>query len=281
MDGRIRLSRLVQQMSAWKLTLEYDGGRYSGWQEQKNARTVAGELHTAAEDFFRAEVDLQGAGRTDAGVHALAQVAHLRIHGKVHRSAADILRELNARLPADIAVLDVEEAPGRFHARHDALTRTYRYQISTRKTAFSKRYVWWIKEPLDLALMARAARRIEGRHDFACFRAEDPARPGESTIVVVESASVEVEDPLIVFRIEASHFLWRMVRRLAGAIVKLGLHEITEQDWARLLEGRCDRKLDVAAWTAPASGLFLEKVTYPAETGRGPHRGIRPRPAFL
>ncbi len=264
-------------MSTWKLTLEYDGTRYSGWQEQKNARTVAGEVRGAAEDYFRAAVDLQGAGRTDAGVHALAQVAHLRLPGRVLRPPGEILRALNDRLPADIAVLDVSEAPARFHARHDALARIYRYQIATRKTAFSKRYVWWIKEPLDAAAMCRAARMIEGRRDFACFRAEDPARTAESTIVVVNSAVVEIEEWMIVFRIEASHFLWRMVRRLAGALVKLGKRELAEADFTRLLEGRCDPRLDVAAWTAPAAGLFLESVTY----GGRPHPPrLRPRTAF-
>ncbi|HWR52707.1 MAG TPA: tRNA pseudouridine(38-40) synthase TruA [Bryobacteraceae bacterium] len=250
-------------MSTWKLVIEYDGTRYSGWQDQKNARTVAGEIRAAAEEYFRSEVDLHGAGRTDAGVHALAQVAHLRLPGKQVRRPKEILRELNSRLPADIVIIEAEEAPGRFHARHDALSRAYRYQISTRKTAFSKRFVWWVKEDLDVPLMARAAKMFEGRHDFICFRAEDAARPDESTIVVVRSASIEVEDPLLVFRIEASHFLWRMVRRLAGVLVKLGLHEITEADFARLIEGRCDRRLDVAAWTAPSSGLLLERVTYP------------------
>lgn len=252
-------------MSTWKLTLEYDGTRYSGWQQQRNARTVQGELITAAEDYFRAEVDIQGAGRTDAGVHAFAQVAHLRLPGKVIRGTDDIRRELNHRLPADIVVIEVEQASGRFHARHDALTRTYRYQISTRKTAFWKRYVWWIKEELDVPAMARSARMLEGRHNFICFRAEDPSRPDESTIVVVESASIELAEPLILFRVEASHFLWRMVRRVAGVLVKIGRHEISEADYAKLLAGRCDPKLDVAAWTAPASGLCLESVSYASE----------------
>jgi tRNA pseudouridine38-40 synthase len=249
-------------MKAWKLTLEYDGTRYSGWQEQRNARTVQGDLRTAVEAFFGAEVELHGAGRTDAGVHAAAQVAHVKVQTRRAPPPEALLRELNARLPADIAILEVEPVPSRFHARHDAVSRSYVYQISTRKSAFSKRYVWWVKETLDVLAMNAAAGRLPGRHDFVCFAAADPSRPNESTIVVVESASVAAEGDLILFRIEASHFIWRMVRRIAGVLVRLGTGAITQEDFDKLLSGQCDPKLDVAAWTAPASGLFLDGVRY-------------------
>ncbi len=249
-------------MKTWKITLEYDGSKYRGWQEQRNARTIMGELRQAAERVFGGEVDIQGSGRTDAGVHASAQVAHLRAPSNNRLTADRIRSQLNDLLPAEIAVLSVQPAPSGFHARHDAITRTYVYQIATQKSAFSKKYVWWIKQPLDVTLMSRAARMLAGRRDFICFRAADPSRPNESTIVAVESASIEAEEGLVVFRVEASHFLWRMVRRLAGVLVKLGLGEITIDDWQRLLDGKCDKRLDVAAWTAPASGLFLEQVKY-------------------
>jgi len=258
-------------VTTWKITLEYDGTKYSGWQEQKNARTIQGELRRAAEDYFCAAVELQGAGRTDAGVHALAQVAHLRLKGRISRDPAEIVRALNDRLPAAIAILDVTAAANNFHARHDALTRTYLYQISLRKAAFSKRYVWWVKERLDVALMARAARMLVGKHNFICFRAADAARPDESTIVVVESAEIDVDGDMVVFRIEASHFLWRMVRRVVGVLVKLGKGDITLEDFVQLLEGRCRTSLgialDVAAWTAPGSGLLLESVRYANAAG--------------
>jgi tRNA pseudouridine38-40 synthase len=250
-------------MQTFRLTLEYDGSRFSGWQEQINARTVQGELKQAAQGLFHTDVELQGAGRTDAGVHAVGQVAHLKIRGKApDLMPAQILRELNERLPASIAVLDVTEAPPRFHARHDAKSRAYFYQISTRKAALSKRFVWWVKEPLDLARMQEAAGLIPGRHDFIAFRAADPSKPGESTTVVVESAEVYVEDNLIVFRIEASHFIWRMVRRLAGTLVKVGRGEVSVEEFRELLNGKKNPRLDIAAWTAPASGLFLEGVRY-------------------
>jgi tRNA pseudouridine38-40 synthase len=250
-------------MQTFRLTLEYDGSRFSGWQEQINARTVQGELKQAAQDLFRTDLELQGAGRTDAGVHAVGQVAHLKIRGKgLAFTPSQILRELNDRLPASVAVLEVAEMPPRFHARHDAKSRAYFYQISTRKAALSKRFVWWVKEPLDVARMQQAAALIAGRHDFVAFRAADPSKPGESTIVVVESAEVSVDDNLIVFRIEASHFIWKMVRRLTGTLVKIGLGEVSVEEFRDLLTGKKNPKLDIAAWTAPASGLFLEGVRY-------------------
>jgi tRNA pseudouridine38-40 synthase len=255
-------------LKTWKLTLEYNGTKYSGWQEQHNARTVQGQLRKAAEDYFGTSVEIQGAGRTDAGVHARAQVAHLKIRPKAgvkQRFAPvdTILRALNERLPADVCIIDVAEAEDTFHARHDAIARTYLYQISTRRTAFFKRYVWWVKEPLDTQAMARAAELLIGRHNFNCFRAIDPSKPDESPIVVVEGASVEVEGDLILFRITASHYLWRMVRRVVGVLAKIGKGEISIDDFERLLAGQPGQSMDVAAWTAPASGLFLESVTYP------------------
>jgi len=247
-----------------KLTLEYDGSRYSGWQAQLNARTVQGELQRVADELFGVETDIQGSGRTDAGVHALGQVAHIKVRNPRRKlPAAQMLAELNDRLPSSIAVIDVAEAAPRFHARHDAISRAYFYQISTRKAALSKRYVWWIKQPLDVEKMQEAAARIPGRHDFSAFRAADPSRPGESTIVLVDSAEVARDENLIVFRIEASHFLWKMVRRLAGTLVKIGLGEVTVDQFHDLIQGEKNPQLDIAAWTAPASGLFLESVQYP------------------
>jgi tRNA pseudouridine38-40 synthase len=249
-------------MATFKILIEYDGTRYRGWQQQKNARTVMGELREASREVFGSDVDMQGAGRTDAGVHALGQVAHLKVGSAVTHTTPVIKRRLNDLLPADIVVLDIERAPRNFHARHDARSRVYIYQISRRKQAFTKRYVWWVKEDLDLDVMRRAVALLVGWHDFICFRAADAARPDESTIVVVEQAGIEAEDDMIQIRIEASHFLWRMVRRVIGVLVKVGKGEVDIADFEQLLDGRCDPKLDVAAWTAPASGLFLEEVRY-------------------
>ena len=254
-------------MQTYKLTLEYDGSKFSGWQDQTNARTVQGELKQAAGEVFGTEVDVQGAGRTDAGVHAIGQVAHIKLRQAQTRwSEAQLLRKLNDALPSAVSISSLKEVNPRFHARHDAESRAYFYQISTRKSALSKKFVWWIKDSLDVKAMQQAAALLPGRHDFTPFRAADPSKPGESPIVVVESAEVAVDDHLVIFRIEASHFLWRMVRRLAGTLVKVGLGEVSVEEFGKLLKGRPNPAFDIAAWTAPASGLFLENVRYPAES---------------
>jgi tRNA pseudouridine38-40 synthase len=249
-------------MTTWKLTIEYDGSRYRGWQAQKNARSIQETLRRAAEEVLGATAELQGAGRTDAGVHARAQVAHLKSRPSRRVLDEDLSRRLNERLPGDIVVIRAEKAPPRFHARHHARNRTYVYQISRRKQAFAKRYVWWVRDSLNLESMRRAAELVVGRHDFSRFRALDPRRPEESTIVVVESAEVVEEGDLILIRIRASHFLWKMVRRLVGALVKVGAGEIGLDEFAALVEGSGSPGLDVASWTAPAAGLFLESVRY-------------------
>ena len=265
----------------WKLTIEYDGSRYSGWAEQENApKTIMGELRRVAEELFEGEVDLGGAGRTDAGVHATGQVAHLRAECRGAIPPPDrLLLALNEELPFDIAVVSVEEASPRFHARHDATARAYVYKIARQKDAFSKKYIWWVKERLDLERMRAAAELLAGRHDFVQFRAADAARPDESTVVVVESASIEEQGRLLLFHIKASHFVWRMVRRVTGALVHVGLGDLSVEDFARLLNGRPVRGVDVAAWTAPSSGLFLESVTYrPVVAPHVPAHRVTPRP---
>ncbi len=176
--------RKTYESKSWKLTIEYDGTKYSGWQEQRNARTVQGQLRKAAEDFLGVEVDIQGAGRTDAGVHARAQVAHLRV-GPPKESQRrnwprpeEILRAINSRLPSDVCVLDLAEAASSFHARHDAVARTYMYQISTRRTAFFKKYVWWVKEPLDAAAMARGGASADWPPQLPCVPRRRSFAPG-------------------------------------------------------------------------------------------------------
>jgi tRNA pseudouridine38-40 synthase len=240
----------------WKVTIEYDGTRYRGWQSQKNTdRTVQGVLLRAAAELFAGEVSIGGAGRTDAGVHALAQVAHLK--AKKVLPEADIAWGLNERLPFDVNVLTVEKAAPRFHARHDARSRTYLYRFSRRRTAFDKPYVWWVKDRLNATAMQRAAKLFEGRHDFASF-CENPEGQ-ESTIVVVEKSDVLDVFHEIHFRITASHFLWKMVRRLAGALVEVGRGNLDPGDLEKLLQ---KKSTEPAKWTAPPSGLFLEKVVY-------------------
>lgn len=243
-------------MPTWKLTVEYEGTRYRGWQVQKNTdRTVQGVLLRAARELLGPEATVGGAGRTDAGVHALAQVAHLRARQTF--TPPEILHGLNDALPYDVNVLSVEPAPPAFHARHDAVSRTYLYRISRRRTAFDKRYVWWVRDRLDAAPMAEAAALFRGRHDFASF--SENVEGQESTIVVVESSDVIEETNEIHYRVEASHFLWKMVRRMVGTLVEVGRGNLTAADVEKLLR---ERSSVPAAWTAPPSGLFLESVRY-------------------
>ena len=253
----------------WKLTVEYDGTRYYGWQEQKGARTVAGEIRSAAETFLNQPADLIGAGRTDAGVHALAQVARLRAARRVRPT--ELLHGLNDRLPPDIHVLRVEVAGAQFDPRRDALARYYLYQRSTRRTAFAKKAVWWVKDRLDIEAMQQACALLAGRHDFARFC--DKRAGEQSTIVVVEHAELRREGDLILFRIGASHFLWKMVRRIAGALVEIGRGQLRLDDFQSLFDEavrkRAASPFDAAARTAPPSGLFLERVIYRGDARPG------------
>jgi len=250
-----------------KLTLEYAGTRYSGWQVQQNARTVQGEVEKAIQEASGSEqFELYASGRTDAGVHALGQVAHLEIRG--HLPPETFRRRINDVLPSDIHVLRVEPAPPRFHARHDAVARSYIYQIARRRTAFAKPFVWWLKEDCDADRMREAARAFVGFHDFRAFSDDDPR--AKSTTVHLESFDVHEDEDLIVLHVEASHFLWKMVRRLVGVLAVVGKNEMTGPEAAALFEA--DPKT-VAPLTAPASGLFLERVYYKNDPRDAPLRG--------
>jgi tRNA pseudouridine38-40 synthase len=254
-------------MQTWKLKLEYEGTRYSGWQEQANARTVQGELRRAASDLFNRDLDIGGSGRTDAGVHALGQIAHVKIRrrpgdGKLAPRPIEILHGLNDRLPADINVLSVEEADPRFHARHSATSRTYRYQISTRRTALPNVLCGGSRTISTGKPWIRTLALFRGRHDFAAFSERDPGRD-HSSIVVVDSVALSNEEHLIVFRVTASHFLWKMVRRLVGSMVEVGRGRVSVEDVRTLIKDpRAKSKLYPARVTAPPSGLFLEQITY-------------------
>lgn len=250
-------------MHSYRLTIEYEGTRFHGWQEQQNARTLAGELRKAVEQAGAKVADLGGAGRTDAGVHALAQVAHLRIDRPV--DCLQFRRKVNEGLPPDIHVLSLIEARLGFHARHDARARSYLYQICRRRTAFAKRFVWWVRPSLDFGRMAAAAAQLPGDHDFALF-CEKPGAQSSTRVVVEDARLVEAGD-LVLVRLVASHFLWKMVRRVVGALVKVGTGELELEGFERLVEATPlpAGEPGPAQWTASPSGLFLERVLYPGE----------------
>ena len=269
-------------MPRFKLTIEYAGTRYSGWQIQKNARTVAGEIDRATRIVTgRKDFELYGSGRTDAGVHALAQIAHLDV---VTTLPPDTLRRrLNDELPADINILAAAGVPHRFHARHDAVARRYLYQVARRRTAFAKPFVWWVKDGLDLAKMREAARAFVGMRDFQSFAASDDddddresGSKARSTLVLVDRLDLVEEGDLVLVAIEGSHFLWRMVRRVVGVLVEIGRGGLAPGDAAALL---AETSGAPARLTAPASGLFLERVYYRGDARHAPIRAVTPLPA--
>ena len=260
-------------MPRFKLLIEYAGTRYSGWQVQKNARTVAGEIERAIHAAtHRKEFELYGSGRTDAGVHAIAQVAHLELYTDLQPEL--LRRKINDELPADIHVRAVSKAPHKFHARHDAIERSYVYHISTRRTAFGKPFVWWIREPLALDAMREAAEAFVGMQNFAQLTADDPDE--KSMKVLVDAVEIEQAGALILIRVRGSHFLWKMVRRMVGVLAAVGRREIPPSDAAMFLqrEPPAGAKATAASLAAPAAGLFLECVRYKGDPPIGPLRPL-------
>lgn len=267
-------------MPTYRLTLEYEGTRYRGWQEQQNARSVMAELRQAILEAAGEMRDLGGSGRTDAGVHALAQEAHLRLSRPVEPEP--FRRAVNDRLPPDIHLLAVAPAADSFHSRHGAASRSYVYQVSRRRAALAKRFVWWVKRPLEAGPMRDAAALFAGRHDFRLF-CERPAEQ-TSTVVVVERVEVAEAGDLILVRLVASHFLWKMVRRVVGTLVEVAAGDLDRAAVAGLIADFSQPRQAVdrrgsrggpgghlpADWTAPPSGLFLERVLYPGDPPLGP-----------
>lgn len=246
-------------MPRFRLEIEYEGTRYRGWQIQQNARTVQGEFHRAvAAVSGRTDFEFMGAGRTDAGVHALHQVAHLDL--VTDWAPSLLMRRLNDELPADINVLAVHPAPPRFHARHHAEARSYLYQLSRTRTAFGKRLVWWVRDPLQVPAMTEVAKLFVGMKDFRSFAVDDPERP--SSLVLVEEVTVREAGSLVLVRVVGSHFLWRMVRRMVGVLVEVGKGTLAAEAVERWIGGDSP---DPARYTAPPSGLFLERVYYPGD----------------
>jgi len=242
----------------FKLALEFDGGRYSGWQKQDDAKSIQGSLLKAAAEIFEGEVDVQGSGRTDTGVHALRFVAHLEAH--TEHSPKEIGDRLNALLPKDIAILECKRAGARFHARHNCIGRSYLYQIAKRKTALCRDYVWQIPEPLHAGFMQEAATALVGMHDFTSFT-DRQAIKKKSPLVMVSKAQIAETEDLILFRIVGSHFLWKMVRRIVGVLAEVGKGQLTVAEVTHFLE----EPVVLKQYTAPSQGLFFERAFYDQE----------------
>ncbi|WP_047446988.1 tRNA pseudouridine(38-40) synthase TruA [Alistipes sp. ZOR0009] len=243
-------------MARFKLTLEYDGSAYHGWQLLKGHSSIQGKIMDACREAFQTDkFELYGSGRTDAGVHALGQVAHLDVNTKL--SPMQIRFKLNDNLPASIAIIDVEEVDAKFHARYDATARSYVYHIAKRKTAFGKKYAYWVKDYLNMEDMHHAAQQMVGLKDFRSFGDKDSETT--STKVEVKSVNVYKEGDSIVIHVVGSHFLWKMVRRMVGVLIEVGRGNITERKLQSFFDSYSN---EPAKYTAPPSGLYLEHVYY-------------------
>lgn len=256
-------------MDNHRLDLEYLGTAYRGWQTQKNAVGVANAVEGACKAVFKDVRQVIAAGRTDAGVHALHQVVHVRSAGPKH-PAKNPLMSLNDVLPADIAVTRVAKAPENFDARRDATERVYLYQILRRRSAFSTATAWWVKDRLDATAMGQAAALLTGRHDFAAFSDKDPEKPKE-TVLDLASIEIAAQGSMLLLRFRARFFLWKMARRLTGYLVEVGRGRYKAGLTPAMFQQ--DRTV-LAPYTAPPQGLFLEKVLYAGDSFNAPLKGV-------
>jgi tRNA pseudouridine38-40 synthase len=246
-----------------KLILSYDGSEFSGWQVQPDASTVQGTLASVIGRVTGEKVLPQGSGRTDAGVHALAQVVTFVTESSV--PTENFVKALNDVLPASIRVLDAAEVPAEFHARHSARAKTYRYRIYREAICppFLARYVWHYPYPLDVEAMAGAGVWVIGEKDFTSFAAVDPERGREgepvSNVRTIFASSWELSGKELIYTVRGSGFLHHMVRNLVGTFILVGKGTLRPDDVTRILEAR---NRSAAGATAPASGLYLVGVEY-------------------
>jgi tRNA pseudouridine38-40 synthase len=208
--------------------------------------------------FNTRKIELYGSGRTDTGVHALGQVAHLDVPTQM--PADTMIGRLNEILPYDIHILKLEACNPAFHARHNATARSYIYVISRRRSAFGKRYVWWVKEELSVKKMKEAAILFKGFHDFSSFGAATSEE--KSTLVDINHLDIRESGDLIIIHILGSHFLWMMVRRITGVLVHAGKGKLSVTDIRGFIDQHSERPSQLAA---PPSGLYLQHVYYPGE----------------
>lgn len=242
----------------FKLTIQYDGTRYDGWQRQGNTgNTIQGKIEEVLSRMVQTPVEVQGAGRTDAGVHALGQVAS--VHMETSASEEEICRYLNQYLPEDIGILEVKRAAERFHARLNASGKVYCYRIGTgwQKNVFERKYYYPLGETLDVDKMREAAAFLEGEHDFKSFCSNK--RMKKSTVRNLKKISIEESGQEVRITYEGDGFLYHMVRILTGTLIEVGQGRKRPDAMTAILEGK-DRER--AGYTAPAKGLTLIKVTY-------------------
>jgi tRNA pseudouridine38-40 synthase len=251
----------VTPQRRYRATVEYDGTDFLGYQIQATGRTVQGEIEKSLEEITGTAIRIDGAGRTDSGVHAIGQVIAFNVAWK--HTLAELQRALNATLPRDIVITDLKITDNDFHPRFSALSRSYRYTIVNQPwpSVLQRRYAHHVTEKLDVAVMNEASQFLIGSHDFASF-GKPPQ--GEITIREVMQAEWTVENNRLVFEIMANAFLYRMVRTIVGTLIQVGLGRLTLDEIKQILEAR---DLTRSAAPAPPHGLCLTRVTYPGEDG--------------
>lgn len=245
-------------MANYKLTIQYVGTKYNGWQRQGNTEnTIQGKLEAILERLFTIPVEVIGSGRTDAGAHAFGQIANF--HVPIEMEPEEILEYLNRYLPKDIAVSHVERVPERFHSRFNVKRKTYQYRIwnSCISNVFEKNFVYELAEPLDIDRMKEAALYWIGEHDFKAFCSNK--RLKKSTVRTIYEINIEELEPEIRITITGNGFLYNMVRIMVGTLIEIGMGEKLPSDVPAMLAGKDRRN---AGFTAPSGGLMLMEVEY-------------------
>lgn len=246
-----------------KLTIEYSGTQFSGWQVQPDKRTVQGEIEKALKIIFKKKIRINGSGRTDSGVHAAGQVANFKVNSKM--PCAEMVRAMNGNLAEDITILSALDVSPDFHAQFSAKRKTYRYSIFNRPTrpALNAGYLLWVQNSINLNRIKKEARDLVGKHDFKSLTATDPAKndqyPDKSTVRTIYEITVKKSGPLITIDITANGFLYKMVRNIVGVLLDVGTGRIPTGSVKSILKAK---SRPAARETAPACGLSLMEVCY-------------------
>jgi tRNA pseudouridine38-40 synthase len=242
-------------MIRYKLTIEFDGTDFSGWQIQPNDRTVEEVIEKAMSTVLQKEVDIIGQGRTDAGVHATGQVAHVDLSEEV--DVGELLHKTNKLIGSEVQIVDAEVVNDDFHARFDATGRQYEYTITTRWMPLRERYSWQLNQPVDFKKLEACAEILKGEFDFAGFSKFN--KDNYTTLCEIQLSKFEIEGEVIKYQVRANRFLRNMVRRLVGTMVHVAQGKITQEEFLEALQNP-DSK--IPTYTAPAKGLVLQKVFY-------------------
>ena len=242
-------------MQRYKLTIEYDGTNFSGWQIQPDARTVEEEIEKAMSQILQEPIDIIGQGRTDAGVHAKGQIAHVDLPDALDRDK--LLFGVNGLVGEEIQVHKIEEVHSEFHARFDASSREYEYVILKVSSPLKNRVSWWSGRNIDFQKMKECVQLLKGEFDFSGFSKFN--EENYTTFCTIMNAELEEADDKIIFRIQANRFLRNMVRRLVGTMVEVGKGKLSVEDFKKKLE---NPEADISTYTAPAKGLVLSNVFY-------------------